>query len=436
MNRNIDSAKRQYASNPRITRPATRNVGLALAIAFSCGTATAGMIGDYAILAGHQVNFTSSMNVFNAPLARIGSNGDINFASATIRTTNVEAAGSMLGNPSFLNVQNNLVFNGNVQFGGQSTVQGSADVGGTAIVNFNATVQGNLTATGDVTIGGTVSGNASSNGSVTLTTFGAVGHNVSANQNVVLGNSTSVGGNVTYGNQLTIGTFATIGGTQAHATTIVTPAHYTPVAIVPDSFTTGGPDIIANKFDTKIIAPGHYGNLSIDAATIKLSPGQYFFDSVTATSSFMTLDLDLSQPGNLEIFVKGNYDIPLQVVDVNGVDSASVNPQLARRVFLESLGNIHIGWDNLGTLFAPAGDVNLDSLTQVWGATIAGHDAVFGGGADLQFVPSNHFVPEPSSVILLTVGGGAFAIWRTMRRLWQLRCGHKALLPSPETVIR
>jgi predicted acyltransferase (DUF342 family) len=418
MNSNIEAVNGQHADNPQFVRSVTRIVGLALTITLLCGTATAGMIGDYAILAGHQVNFTSSMNVFNAPLARIGSNGDINFASAaTIRTTNVEAAGSLLGNPSFLNVQNNLVFNGNVHFGGQSTVQGSADVGGTAIVNFNATVQGNLTATGDVTIGGKVSGNASSNGSLTLTTFGAVGHNVSANQNVVLGNSTSVGGNVTYGNQLTIGTFATIGGTQAHATTIVTPAHYTPVAIVPDSFTTGGADITANQFDTKIIAPGHYGNLSINAATIKLSPGQYFFDSVTATSSFMTLDLDLRQPGNLEIFVKGNYDIPLQVVDVNGVDVASVNPQLARRVFLESLGNIHIGWDNLGTLFAPTGDVNLDSLTEVWGATIAGHDAIFGGGADLQFVPSNLFVPEPSSLVLLTVGGVAFAVWRTRRRV-------------------
>jgi hypothetical protein len=415
MNANYNVVLARAVENPRLAYRVARIAWIGLVMTLISATAHGGMIGDYAILAGHEVNFTSSMNVFNAPLARVGSNGDINFASATIRTTNVEAAGSMLGNPSFLNVQNNLDFNGNVQFGGQSTVQGSADVGGTAIVN--STLQGNVTATGDVTIGGTVKGNASSSGSVTLTTFGAVGHNVSANQNVVLGNSTSVGGNVTYGNQLTIGTFATIGGTQSHATTIVTPAHYTPVAIVPDSFTTGGPDITANKFETKIIAPGHYGNLSIDAATIKLSPGQYFFDSVAATSSFMTLDLDLNQPGNLEIFVKGNYDIPLQVVDVDGVDAASVNPQLARRVFLESLGNIHIGWDNLGTLFAPAGDVNLDSLTQVWGATIAGHDAIFGGGADLQFVPSNHFVPEPSSLVLLTVGGVAFAVWRTRRRV-------------------
>jgi hypothetical protein len=418
MNSSIEAANGQHSNHPQFVRSVTRIVGLALTITLLCGTATAGMIGDYAILAGHQVNFTSSMNVFNAPLARVGSNGDISFASAaTIRTTNVEAAGSMLGNPSFLNVQNNLVLDGNVQFGGQSTVLGNADVGGAAIVNFNATVQGNLTASGDVTIGGTVKGNAASSGSVTLTTFGAVGHNVSANQNVVLGNSTSVGGNVTYGNQLTIGTFATIGGTQAHATTIVTPAHYTPVAIVPDSFTTGGPDITANTFQTMAITPGHYGNLSINGATIKLSPGQYFFDSVTATSSFMTLDLDLSQPGNLEIFVKGNYDIPLQVVDVNGVDAmSSVDPQLARRVFLESLGNIHVGWDNLGTLFAPTGDVNLDSLTQVWGATIAGHDAVFGGGADLQFVPSNHFVPEPSTIVLFAAGALAFAIGQAARR--------------------
>ena len=371
------------------------------------------MIGDYAILAGHQVTFTSSMNVFNAPLGRVGSNGDISFDSGTVRMTNVEAAGSMLGNPSFLKVQNNLVFNGNMQFGGQSAVQGNANVGGAAIVN--STLQGNLTAVGDVTIGGTVNGNASSNGSVTLTTFGAVAHNVSAGQNVVLGNSTSVGGNVTYGNQLTVGSFATIGGTTTHALTLVNPAHYTPVAIVPDSFTTGGPDIAAGMFQTKVIAPGHYGNLSIDAATIKLSPGQYFFDSVTATSSFMTLDLDLSQPGNVDIYVKGNYDIPLQVVDVNEVDAGSVNPQLASRVFLESLGNVHVGWDNLGTLFAPTGDVNLDSLTKVWGATIAGHDATFGGGADLQFVPSNHFVPEPSTVILLAAGALAFTIHRAAR---------------------
>ena len=44
---------------------------------------------------------------------------------------------------------------------------------------------------------------------------------------------------------------------------------------------------------------------------------------------------------------------------------------------------VFVGWDNLGTLYAPAGDVALDSLTDLWGQVIAGHDAIFVGGGSV-----------------------------------------------------
>jgi hypothetical protein len=50
MKSSIEAANGQHTNNPQFVRSVTRIVGLALAIRLLCGTATAGMIGDYAIL--------------------------------------------------------------------------------------------------------------------------------------------------------------------------------------------------------------------------------------------------------------------------------------------------------------------------------------------------------------------------------------------------
>src|SRR5205814_111614 len=81
------------------------------------------------------------------------------------------------------------------------------------------------------------------------------------------------------------------------------------------------------------------------------------------------------------------------------IATAATDTSLASRVFLESHGNIHIGWDNLGTLYAPLGDISLDSLTNVYGGVYAGHDAIFGGGANVYYIPTGvagTAVPEPT----------------------------------------
>jgi cytoskeletal protein CcmA (bactofilin family) len=342
--------------------------------------------------------------VFNAPLALVGSNGDISFDSGTVRGTQFVAGGSLVGNPSFLTA-NTLTFNGNVQFGGLSTISGNIDAGGSA--NIGATAGGNVTANGAVTVGGTVNGNVATNNSVTLPTFGQVNGNVQAAQDVTMQSSTTIQGNVTYdGNLLRTG-FTTIGGTITHAPSSTSPTSFSPLNIPASTFSAGGPGISIPVFGTAAPAPGSYGNVSIDRGTLELSPGKYFFNSVTATSGFMNLNLRLDKPGDIELYVLGDYNIPLQVTQVNGVAVSAADAALASRVFVESHGNVFVGWDNLGTLYAPAGDVTLDSLTDLWGQVIAGHDAIFGGGADVQFVASAHLptaVPEPATIALFAMG--------------------------------
>jgi cytoskeletal protein CcmA (bactofilin family) len=369
-----------------------------------CLAATGGGLSDYVVFGGHQVTFSSSINVFNAPLALVGSNGDISFDSATVRGTQFQAGGSLVGNPSFLTA-NNLVFNGNVQFGGLTNISGNVDAGGTA--NIGATVGGNVTANGGVTVGGTVNGNVATNNSLTLPTFGQVSGNVQAAQDVTMQPSTTIQGNVTYGGNLLRSGTTTIGGTITHAASSTSPLSFSPLGIPASSFSAGGPDISIPVFGTAAPAPGSYGAVSIDRGTLELSPGKYFFNSVTATSGFMNLNLRLDQPGDIELYVLGDYNVPLQVTEVNGVAISAADAALASRVFVESHGNVFVGWDNLGTLYAPAGDVTLDSLTDLWGQVIAGHDAIFGGGADVQFVPSAHLptaVAEPETIYLLALG--------------------------------
>jgi cytoskeletal protein CcmA (bactofilin family) len=385
----------------------------------SSHAATPHSLADFSIFAGHQVTISSSINVFNAPLALVGSNGDISMDSGTVRGTEFQAAGSLLGNPSFLTA-NNLIFNGNVQFGGLTNIVGGVDAGGTATIG--ATVGGNVTAAGDVSVGGTVSGNVATNGSVTLPTFGAVSGNVQAAQNVTMQTSTTIGGNVTYGGTLTRIGSTTIGGSITHAASSATPSSFATVGIAANSFAAGGPDVSVPIFGAAVLAPGFYGALAIDRGTVELSPGKYYFNSVTATSGFMNLNLRLDQPGDIEIYVLGDYNIPLQVTEVNGVDITAADAALAARVYVESHGNIHVGWDNLGTLYAPSGDVSLDSLTDLWGAAVAGHDAIFGGGADVQYVSSSHLpmaVPEPAGISLLAIG--AVIVARTQWRRFRSR---------------
>src|SRR5262249_8607550 len=123
--------------------------------------------------------------------------------------------------------------------------------------------------------------------------------------------STTIGGNVTYGGTLTRIGSTTIGGTITHAASSTTPNSFATVGIAANSFAAGGPDVSVPVFGTAVLAPGTYGAPAIDSATVELSPGKYFFNSVLATSGFMNLNLRLDQPGDIEIYVLGDYNIPL-----------------------------------------------------------------------------------------------------------------------------
>ena len=151
---------------------------IALTLAALPSAALAQGLQDFAIYAGNQVTFSSSMNVFNAPLGLVGSSGNISFAPATIRGTTFQAAGSMLNNPSFLTA-NSLTFNGNVQVNGLSTISGDINAGGPA--TSAATANGNTTAAGNITLSGTAN-NLFSNSSINLATFGNVTGNATAAQ--------------------------------------------------------------------------------------------------------------------------------------------------------------------------------------------------------------------------------------------------------------
>jgi cytoskeletal protein CcmA (bactofilin family) len=375
---------------------------------------------NYAVFGGASVTFQGFADVSGAPVA---SNGDMHHTGGVGSFTGMFGAGALNPTPPVSwnarqRVSGDVVFNGPVNVNALSTIGGSLHSGGA--VNSGADIGGDIVANGPVTVDifDTITGSITANGNVSLLNGATVGGNVGANGAVSLGTDAHVTGTVTHNGNLTLGAFATVGGSQV-GTVLPNPATYTPAQLpAATSFTSGSALVNLAVFENRVLSPNSYGAMTFAGAnSLTLSPGSYYFDSISSPGAFVTLNLNLTGASDIRIFVTGDVQFNDLLIKVNGVAFDQADPALASLVYLESHGNIFHEREFFGTLHAPLGDVTTATISSVTGSIIAARHANLGSSADVIFVGSTYLgVPEPSG-LLLAVGGFGVLAQRTRRLL-------------------
>ena len=305
-----------------------------------------------------------------------------------------EGAFTTTGGPSFEQISGELYFNGSI-----------LDLGGPGSI-----IGGNVTsATGDVLLLGsseTINGNITAAGRVEQPfSFSAINGNVQAGGDVLIGGS--VNGSVTHGGALAFGPFADAddisGGSMAGGP--VTPAPFVAPALPAATAASARfNNITLDTFEDITLAPGTYGTLSFESAnTVSLSAGTYVFQDIVSDFSLNELAFDVTG-GAIEIFiVEPNASLDL-IQSINGERLFAGNlpdPALADDITLEVSDSFTLGSDFFGTVFAPNGDITLETFASVEGRVLAGGDLVFEGSNAVNTV----IVPEPATAALLAMGG-------------------------------
>ncbi len=380
---------------------------------------------DYAVFGNDSLTFLGFAKV-RGGLA--GSNGDVHHRGGMGEFDGIRGGGVFNPTPPAAwnarqYVFGDVIFNSGVTINSLSNIIGSVHSGGPVSIGANAGdkgVGGDIIAVGPVSISSynTIGGSIVSGGDVTLDSGCDVAGNLGSNGNVVLGVNNHVIGLVTHSGTLKVGTFSTIGGS-AIGTVTPNPTAYTPVSVPPATvFTSGGPNLDLEVFADRAIAPGRYGTMTLRGSnTVRLTGGDYYFDSILSPGTFTDLHLDLTH-GPINVFVTGDVQFQRVYAYVNGVDYKQANPALAADVCLESHGNITMSGRFFGSLFAPLGDITTGTIGSVIGSVIAGHNVTIGSSTSIQnaemiYVPSSYLaaaVPEPSALGLVAAAIGSMAL--------------------------
>ena len=337
-----------------------------------------------AIFAGGNLTFNGFNTVIGGPIV---ANGNVLHNGGTLNFASLYAGGSFSDTPaSYQNSTGDILFGGNItNLGGPgSTFGGNITSGGSiAFLNSSQQVAGNVTAALNVSL---------------PFSFAAIHGNVLAGGDVNI--QGDVGGNVTYGNNFTLGTFGSVSGITAQGGP-VTPTPFVPLTLPAGSnLTPGLTNVTLASFEDRSLAPGAYGALTMTVGnTLSLSAGQYVFSSFTSGSVLNHLSFDTSA-GPISIYVKEDFDFDL-IQDINGVSlfaGGTPNPDDSHDIFFETGANFIGGSSFFGTVFAPNGNVTLETFTQATGRILAGHDVIINsGGVTL--------VPEPASLGVLACAG-------------------------------
>jgi cytoskeletal protein CcmA (bactofilin family) len=379
--------------------------------------AQADPITSYAVFGNTGVTWGQSSTVQGG---LTGSNANITVGSFT-SFDGLQGGGALSFIPTGapVTVNGDVTFNGGVSLGFVVNVSGSVNSGGDVSIGGLSTNLHNITALGNVNVGGTITGNIVSGQAVTIQAFSTVNGNIAARGAVSIGPGSTVSGTIT----------------QNDPGLPVNPATFSPVKLPPaTSFTPGTAGVTGGG----ALAPGAYGDLNV-SGTLSLTGGTYTFKSFTL-ATFSTLNLDLTK-GPIVIQVAGDVNLGgFLTVNVNGqpaftgfplAPNPAVNQALAGDVLLETHGSFTegSGFDTFfGTVFAPDGNINV-SGSVISGALLAGGQVntsspigttnVFFEPSDLlpqPFGPPAVAVPEPSTLALLALGGGALAGWRRWRK--------------------
>lgn len=210
----------------------------------------------------------------------------------------------------------------------------------------------------------------------------------------------TINGNITAGGAVNV-TAAVTGSTIAGAPIDLAP--YVPPALPTGrDLSAGSNDINLSAFDDIALAPGIYGTLNYARGnTVSLYAGSYVFADIVSGFSLNELSFDTTA-GPIDLYIAAN-DFQLgdlvQVVDGVPVTSANPSPLLSNHIFIETAGSISVGMDLYGTLFAPNGDVTLETFSDVTGRVLSGGNITLGA-------TTVNFVPEPSSAVIVAIMAG------------------------------
>ena len=254
-------------------------------------------------------------------------------------------------------------------------------------------------------------------GNVILEGSGTIYGDIYASGNVSLTGGTKIFGNIFAGGSITSTTGTTISGTQTpNSPSFIEaplPADLTPIdeLELPEAteFSAGGDSFFMRQNETLALEPGSYGSLggqhyvgSNSSLTLKsgeTADANYFFTDL-ALGQAINLNLDMSGPHELRIFVEGDVVArgALRVnVSTDGtsylpITHSSVDPEIASRIYLETKGDFHIGFSSqwFGSVFTPNGN-----LSTAFGAYLVG-SYISGGrhgltGATITHVPTFFF---------------------------------------------
>lgn len=388
----------------------------ALLVLGSASVLHAGFANEYAVFGGQSLTLEGFAKITGGPA---GSNGDVSHLGGIAYFDALYGGGTLNPTPPTAwnarqHVTGDVIFNSSVNINALSNIGGSLHSGGAVSIGANAGpkgVGGDIIAAGAVNIlhynqiGGSILA-----GSHTILGDGVkVARNIGANGNVALGLGSHVTGLVTHSGTFSMNAFSSVGG-DIVGTVNPQPAAFTPVSLPPaTAFDSGGATLDLPVFADQTLSPGSYGDLVFRGSnTLRLSAGNYFFDSIASPGTFLNLHLDLTQ-GPINVFVAGDVQFKRVRAFVNGANSSDVPAALAGDMFLESHGNIVMEGYFFGSMYAPYGDVTTGTIGAVTGSIIAARDLVIGSATNIDdglttFVPSKYLaarVPEPASTLLL-----------------------------------
>jgi MYXO-CTERM domain-containing protein len=168
-----------------------------------------------------------------------------------------------------------------------------------------------------------------------------------------------------------------LAGGEVHGTLYAAPGTVAPTLAIPQpaAFSHGPNDLIIGGGNA--LPPGAYRDVTITGSSLNLTAGDYYFRSLTTTSS-TTFNFDLTN-GPINLYVTDDISLATyQKYTINGdaVDGNLIREQraLASQILIEAHGDIVNNSRSLsgffGTWFAPYGSITLDSADS-YGALIA-----------------------------------------------------------------